>query len=134
MELDTSLPAKSSKLVLVSLSGQSEVKSQSNAVFHVEKHHTRRVAVEDTMLVSTEPSAISLHSADPTGPRVVFFSTPHYHPTLTRFHAHPVAWLHKLPDNLTFGKGLLVERLVMALAGIVRAGIRLGDPIVIWSV
>ncbi|ORY35923.1 putative L-arabinitol 4-dehydrogenase [Naematelia encephala] len=63
--------------------------------------------------------------------RVVFFSTPPYHGTLTRFHAHPAAWLHKLPDNVSFEEGSLCEPLAVALAGLERAGIRLGDPIVI---
>lgn len=67
-----------------------------------------------------------------TGPRVVFFSTPPYHGTLTRFHAHPSAWLHKLPDNVSFEEGSLCEPLSVALAGMERAGVKLGDPIVIW--
>lgn len=66
------------------------------------------------------------------GPRVVFFSTPPYHGTLTRFHAHPASWLHKLPDNVSFEEGALCEPLAVALAGVERAGIRLGDPVVIW--
>lgn len=65
------------------------------------------------------------------GPRVVFFSTPPYHGTLTRFHAHPAAWLHKLPDNVSYEEGSLCEPLAVALAGIERAGVRLGDPVVI---
>lgn len=65
---------------------------------------------------------------------MVFFSTPPYHGTLTRYHAHPAAWLHRLPDNLSFEEGSLCEPLAVALAGIERAGIRLGDPILIWFV
>lgn len=68
------------------------------------------------------------------GPKVVFFSTPPYHGTLTRFHAHPAAWLHKLPDNVSYEEGSVCEPLAVALAGIERAGIKLGDPVVIWSV
>ncbi|WVQ66014.1 uncharacterized protein L199_004192 [Kwoniella botswanensis] len=63
--------------------------------------------------------------------RVVFFSTPPYHGTLTRFHAHPAAWLHKLPDNVSFEEGSLCEPLAVALAGLERAGTKLGDPVVI---
>lgn len=69
-----------------------------------------------------------------TGPRVVFFSTPPYHGTLTRYHAHPAAWLHKIPDNMTFEEGSLCEPLAVALAGMERADVKLGDPVVIWSV
>jgi L-iditol 2-dehydrogenase len=64
-------------------------------------------------------------------PRVVFFSTPPYHGTLTRFHAHPAAWLHKLPPSMSYEEGSLCEPLAVALAGMERAGVRLGDPVVI---
>jgi L-iditol 2-dehydrogenase len=64
-------------------------------------------------------------------PDVVFFSTPPYHGTLRRYHTHPEAWLHLLPDNMTFEEGSLLEPLSVALAGIDRSGLRLGDPLVI---
>lgn len=64
-------------------------------------------------------------------PDVVFFSTPPYHGTLTRYHAHPEEWLHPLPDELSFEEGSLLEPLSVALAGIDRSGVRLGDPILI---
>lgn len=64
-------------------------------------------------------------------PDVVFFSTPPYHGTLTRYHLHPEEWLHKLPDEMSFEEGSLLEPLSVALAGIDRSMVRLGDPIVI---
>jgi L-iditol 2-dehydrogenase len=64
-------------------------------------------------------------------PEVVFFSTPPYHGTLRRYHVHPEAWLHAIPDNMSFEEGSLLEPLSVALAGIDRSGLRLGDPIVI---
>ncbi|BEI94418.1 uncharacterized protein CcaverHIS019_0608770 [Cutaneotrichosporon cavernicola] len=64
-------------------------------------------------------------------PNVVFFSTPPYHGTLTRFHVHPAAWLHKLPDNVSFEEGSVCEPLAVALAGLERAGVRLGDQVII---
>jgi L-iditol 2-dehydrogenase len=64
-------------------------------------------------------------------PDVVFCSTPPYHGTLARYHTHPEEWLHKIPDNMTYEEGSLVEPLSVALAGIDRANIRLGDPLVI---
>ncbi|PLB51997.1 L-arabinitol 4-dehydrogenase [Aspergillus steynii IBT 23096] len=64
-------------------------------------------------------------------PDVVFFSTPPHHGTLRRYHAHPSAWLHKLPSHLTFEEGALLEPLTVALAGVDRSGLRLGDPVVI---
>lgn len=51
---------------------------------------------------------------------------------LTRYHAHPASWVHRLPDNINFEEGALLEPLAVALAGIERAGLRLGDPLLIW--
>ncbi len=64
-------------------------------------------------------------------PDVVFFSTPPHHGTLRRYHAHPEAWLHHLPDHVSFEEGALLEPLTVALAGIDRSGLRLADPLVI---
>ncbi|KAJ7180670.1 chaperonin 10-like protein [Mycena filopes] len=64
-------------------------------------------------------------------PDVVFFSTPPFHGTLTRWHLHPAQWLHALPDNVSFEEGSLCEPLAVALAGIERSGLRLGDPLLI---
>jgi len=64
-------------------------------------------------------------------PEVVFCSTPPYHGTLRRYHTHPEDWLHPLPDKLSYEEGSLLEPLSVALAGIDRANLRLGDPLVI---
>ncbi|GAA5878913.1 hypothetical protein JCM8547_007551 [Rhodosporidiobolus lusitaniae] len=64
-------------------------------------------------------------------PNVVFFSTPPYHGTLTRYHLHPASWVHRIPDSMSFEEGSLLEPLAVALAGIERAGLRLGDPLLI---
>ncbi|KAJ8469122.1 hypothetical protein ONZ45_g16996 [Pleurotus djamor] len=64
-------------------------------------------------------------------PDVVFFSTPPFHGTLTRYHLHPAQWLHRLPDHVSFEEGALCEPLAVALAGIERADLRLGDPVLI---
>lgn len=50
---------------------------------------------------------------------------------LTRYHAHPANWLHRLPDEVSSEEGALLEPLVVALAGIDRCGLTLGDPLVI---
>lgn len=64
-------------------------------------------------------------------PDVVFFSTPPHHGTLTRYHLHPVKWLHRLPDAVSYEEGALLEPLVVALAGLERCNIGLGDPLLI---
>lgn len=62
---------------------------------------------------------------------MTFFSSPPVEGTLRRYHAHPAAWLHKLPESMTFEEGALLEPLSVALAGIERSGLRLGEPLVI---
>ncbi|KAF2825042.1 GroES-like protein [Ophiobolus disseminans] len=64
-------------------------------------------------------------------PDVKFFSTPPFDGTLRRYHVHPEAWLHALPDSLSFEEGSLLEPLSVALAGIDRSNLRLGTSLVI---
>lgn len=65
-------------------------------------------------------------------PKMVFHSAPPLHGTLTRYHAQPKEWCHRLPDNTSFEEGALCEPLAVALAGIDRSGLRLGDQLLIW--
>lgn len=44
---------------------------------------------------------------------------------------HPEAWLHPLPDSLSYEEGSLLEPLSVALAGIDRSNLRLGSSLVI---
>ena len=62
---------------------------------------------------------------------VVFYSTPPYHGLLTRYHLHPEAWLHELPDELSYEEGSMLEPLSVALAGMERSGLALGDEVLI---
>ncbi|KAK7061011.1 hypothetical protein VNI00_000746 [Paramarasmius palmivorus] len=90
-----------------------------------------RVALENGVPCS-QPSCDPCRLGHYNGcPNVVFFSTPPYHGTLTRWHLHPAQWLHRLPDNVSFEEGSLCEPLAVALAGIERSGLRLGDPTLI---
>ncbi|KAM0713598.1 hypothetical protein Q7P37_010560 [Cladosporium fusiforme] len=90
-----------------------------------------RVALENGIpcsLPSCTPCRTGQYHACPD---MVFFSSPPVHGTLRRYHAHPAAWLHRLPDSMSFEEGALLEPLSVALAGIERAGLRLGDSLVI---
>ncbi|KAI5202257.1 sorbitol dehydrogenase [Aureobasidium subglaciale] len=49
-----------------------------------------------------------------------------HHGTLQRFKVHPAKWLHKIPDNVSFAEGALLEPLSVVLHGIRRAGLTLG--------
>ncbi|KAF1914119.1 chaperonin 10-like protein [Ampelomyces quisqualis] len=87
--------------------------------------------------IAIEPNVIC-HQCEPclTGryngcERVQFLSTPPVTGLLRRYLKHPAVWCHKLPDNLTFEDGAMLEPLSVALAGMDRANVRLGDPVVI---
>ncbi|KAF1954492.1 sorbitol dehydrogenase [Byssothecium circinans] len=87
--------------------------------------------------VAIEPNLIC-HACEPclTGryngcERVQFLSTPPVPGLLRRYLKHPAVWCHKLPDNLTYEDGALLEPLSVALAGMDRAGVRLGDPVLV---
>ncbi|UZP44212.1 hypothetical protein NXS19_012024 [Fusarium pseudograminearum] len=54
-----------------------------------------------------------------------------YAGTLQRYKVHPSKWLHKLPDNVSFAEGALLEPLSVVLHGINSAPITLGTPVVI---
>ncbi|KAI1610025.1 L-iditol 2-dehydrogenase [Exophiala viscosa] len=61
---------------------------------------------------------------------VEFLSTPPVHGLLRRYVKHPAVWCHKIGD-MSFENGSLLEPLSVALAGMERAGVRLGDPVLI---
>lgn len=68
---------------------------------------------------------------------VLFRSTPPIPGLLRRYITHPAMWCHKIGDatsgkmDLTFEEGALLEPLAVALAGMQRANIRLGDPVLV---
>ena len=86
--------------------------------------------------VAIEPN-IPCHACEPclTGryngcERVLFLSTPPVDGLLRRYIKHKAVWCHKIGD-MSFENGSLLEPLSVALAGVERAGVRLGDPVVI---
>jgi len=87
--------------------------------------------------VAIEPN-IPCHACEPclTGryngcPNVSFLSTPPVPGLLRRYVNHPAVWCHKLPDNLSYEDGAMLEPLSVALAGVQRAGVRLGDAVLV---
>jgi len=78
---------------------------------------------------------------------VQFAGVAPYHGTLQRFKVHPAKWLHKynlspvtiipkfnrnrLPDNVSFAEGALLEPLSVVMHGIDRARVRLGRGVLI---
>jgi L-iditol 2-dehydrogenase len=63
-------------------------------------------------------------------PRMLFKSTPPVPGFLRRYVKQKAQWCHKI-GNMSYEFGALLEPLCVALAGIDRAGVKLGDPVVI---
>jgi L-iditol 2-dehydrogenase len=87
--------------------------------------------------VAIEPNIVC-HACEPclTGryngcPNVEFLSTPPFPGLLRRYVNHPAVWCHKLPDSLTYEDGAMLEPLSVALAGVKRAEVRLGDAVLV---
>jgi len=88
-----------------------------------------RVAIEPNIICGQcEPCLTGRYNGCES---VQFLSTPPVTGLLRRYLKHPAMWCHKLPDNLTFEDGAMLEPLSVALAGVERANIRLGDPVVV---
>lgn len=54
-----------------------------------------------------------------------------YHGSLQRYKVHPAKWLHKLPDNVSYAQGALLEPLSVVMHGISRTRLSLGRGAVI---
>ncbi|KAJ6086327.1 hypothetical protein N7486_010608 [Penicillium sp. IBT 16267x] len=54
-----------------------------------------------------------------------------YAGTMQRYKVHPAKWLHKLPDNVSFAEGALLEPLSVVMNGITTAGLSLGRGVVV---
>ncbi|KKA29157.1 hypothetical protein TD95_004028 [Thielaviopsis punctulata] len=87
-----------------------------------------RVAVEPNIICGEcEPCLTGRYNGCD---KVLFLSTPPVHGLLRRYVNHPAMWCHKI-NNMTYEEGSMLEPLSVALAGISRAGITLGDPVLV---
>ena len=88
-----------------------------------------RVAVEPNVICGAcEPCLTGRYNGCE---RVSFLSTPPVPGLLRRYVNHPATWCHKLPDSVSYEQGALLEPLSVALAGLQRAEVRLGDPVLV---
>ncbi|TKA67144.1 hypothetical protein B0A49_10242 [Cryomyces minteri] len=62
---------------------------------------------------------------------VRFSGAPPFHGSIRRYHVHAAKFLHKLPANLTFTDGALLEPLSVVLHAFNRSPSRIGDPVLI---
>lgn len=87
-----------------------------------------RVAVEPNVICNAcEPCLTGRYNGCTS---VQFKSTPPCPGLLRRYVTHPAVWCHKI-GNMSFENGACLEPLSVALAGVQRANVRLGDPVLI---
>ena len=87
-----------------------------------------RVAVEPNIICNEcEPCLTGRYNGCQ---KVQFSSPPPFDGLLRRYINHPAIWCHKI-GNISFENGSLLEQLRVALAGMERSGVKLGDPVLI---
>lgn len=87
-----------------------------------------RVAIEPNVICNAcEPCLTGKYNGCEN---VEFLSTPPVNGLLRRYVNHPAIWCHKIGD-MSYEDGSLLEPLSVALAGMQRSGIKLGDPVVV---
>ncbi|MGJ7528669.1 NAD(P)-dependent alcohol dehydrogenase [Variovorax sp. GB1P17] len=64
-------------------------------------------------------------------PAVRFWATPPIHGCLTPFVVHPAAFTFRMPDNVSFGEGAIVEPLAIGLQAAKKAALKPGDVAVV---
>jgi D-xylulose reductase len=74
--------------------------------------------------LSSRASKLGIYNVDPS---VRFWATPPIHGVLTPFVAHPAAFTYKLPDNVSFAEGAMVEPFAIGMQAAARARIVPGD-------
>jgi D-xylulose reductase len=74
--------------------------------------------------LSSRASKLGIYNVDPD---VRFWATPPFHGVLTPFAIHPAAFTYKLPDNVSFAEGAMVEPFAIGMQAATRARIQPGD-------
>ena len=64
---------------------------------------------------------------------VRFWATPPYNGVLSEYVSHPAAFTFKIPDNMSFTEGALVEPLAIGLHACNMGGVKLGQTVVIMG-
>jgi D-xylulose reductase len=88
-----------------------------------------RVCMEPGVPQFDSPATMrGLYNLDPA---VRFWATPPIHGCLTPFVVHPAAFTFKLPDNVSFAEGAIVEPLSIGLQAAKKAAMKPGDVAVV---
>ncbi|MCC7447814.1 MAG: NAD(P)-dependent alcohol dehydrogenase [Anaerolineae bacterium] len=77
---------------------------------------------------NSKASRLGIYNLDPA---VRFWATPPVHGCLTPFVVHPAAYTFKLPDNVSFAEGAMVEPLAVGVHAANKAQIKPGDLAVV---
>ncbi len=76
----------------------------------------------------SQATRLGLYNLDP---QVRFWATPPVHGVLRPFVVHPADFTFKLPDNVSFAEGAMVEPLAVGMHAAIKARIRPGDLAVV---
>ncbi|TQS73644.1 NAD(P)-dependent alcohol dehydrogenase [Rhodobacteraceae bacterium] len=88
-----------------------------------------RVCMEPGIPDPTSRAAkLGMYNVDPA---VKFWATPPVHGCLTPEVVHPAAFTYKLPDQVSFGEGAMVEPFAIGMQAALRARIQPGDVAVV---
>lgn len=88
-----------------------------------------RVCMEPGIPDPTSKAArLGMYNVDPA---VKFWATPPIHGVLTPFVVHPANYTFKLPDNVSFAEGAMVEPFAVGMQAATKAGITPGDTAVV---
>jgi D-xylulose reductase len=77
---------------------------------------------------NSRASRLGMYNVDPA---VVFWATPPVHGVLTPFVVHPANYTFKLPDNVSFAEGAMVEPFAVGMQAATKAHIAPGDTAVV---
>lgn len=78
--------------------------------------------------MASRASKLGIYNVDPD---VRFWATPPIHGVLTAEVVHPAAFTYKLPDNVSFAEGAMIEPFAVGMQAATRAGITPGDVAVV---
>jgi D-xylulose reductase len=77
---------------------------------------------------NSKASRLGMYNVDPA---VTFWATPPIHGVLTPFVVHPADYTFKLPDNVSFAEGAMVEPFAVGMQAATKAGISPGDTAIV---
>lgn len=77
---------------------------------------------------NSRASRLGMYNVDPA---VTFWATPPIHGVLTPEVVHPANYTFRLPDNVSFAEGAMVEPFAVGMQAATKAGIKPGDTAVV---